>query len=416
MATARSTPSTTDDPAKLQDLKEELYEACVNHGSPDRLYGQKDLLALGVVSEDNPTLLLKVIQGLTDDKLLVPVNDARKGGLAWRYRTREDAAKYATLPSSEAMLVYTLIDEAGADGIWSRAILRRLGMHDATLKQALKQLESKGFISEMKSVEHPNKKMYIKANLRPSEKATGGPWYNDSTLDEAFIDELERVVFDIVKARSTYRSHASDSATAKAPKKAAVKGTATAAGKKRTAAEAGVDSATNGDAHPKVNGHTADAAALSSSRRHKLRPLPAGYKGYPTTKQIAVMIQEAGIAKNQTLEEDDIQQLVDVLVFDGLIEPVHHGYEPRKPGYRAAEVARLDDVTLSDQNQMDVVRMGPPARENGLTEAPCGRCPVFELCEEGGPVSPLTCIYYNKWLGLQTEEKKASAQEAVVEI
>ncbi|KLU82104.1 DNA-directed RNA polymerase III subunit RPC6 [Magnaporthiopsis poae ATCC 64411] len=354
MATARSTPSTAEDPAKVQELKDELYEACVNNGSVGRLYTQKDLFALGVIPEDSPMLLMRVVQGLTDDKLLVPVNDQRKG-LSWKYRTRADAQKYNNLPSSDAVLVYSLIDEAGADGIWSRVILRRLGMHDATLKQALKQLESKGFISEMKSVEHPNKKMYIKANLKPSEKATGGPWYNDSTLDEAFIDELERVVFDI------------------------------------------------------VNGHAATEAA--GARKNVLRPLPAGYKGYPTTKQIAVLIGEAGIAKNQTLEEDDIQQLVDVLVFDGLIEPVHHGYEPRKPGYRAAAIPRLDDAATSDSNQLDVVRMGPPARENGLTEAPCGKCPVFELCEEGGPVSPRTCIYYNRWLGLETEAKKPEVLE-----
>ncbi|EJT78542.1 DNA-directed RNA polymerase III subunit RPC6 [Gaeumannomyces tritici R3-111a-1] len=407
MATARSTPSMAEDPARIQELKEELYEACVNNGSIGRLYTQKDLFALDVVPEDSPMLLMRVVQGLTDDKLLVPVNDQRKG-LCWKYRTREDAQKYINLPSSDAVLVYSIIDEAGADGIWSRAVLRRLGMHDATLKQALKQLESKGFISEMKSVEHPNKKMYIKANLKPSEKATGGPWYNDSTLDEAFIDELERVVFDIVKTQSTYKSHVNGTAAAtgaRAPKKA-IKGSADQAkkGKKRSAVEAGVD----GGEKPRVNGHaaaTAEAAAVAAARKNVLRPLPAGYKGYPTTKQIAVLIGKAGIAKNQTLAEDDIQQLVDVLVFDGLIEPVHHGYEPRKPGYRATAIPRLDDAATSDSNQLDVVRMGPPARENGLTEAPCGNCPVFELCEEGGPVSPRTCIYYNRWLGLEEEKK-----------
>ncbi|KAL8408687.1 hypothetical protein RB594_007222 [Gaeumannomyces avenae] len=405
MATARSTPSMAEDPARIQELKEELYEACVNNGSIGRLYTQKDLFALDVVPEDSPMLLMRVVQGLTDDKLLVPVNDQRKG-LCWKYRTREDAQKYINLPSSDAVLVYSIIDEAGADGIWSRAVLRRLGMHDATLKQALKQLESKGFISEMKSVEHPNKKMYIKANIKPSEKATGGPWYNDSTLDEAFIDELERVVFDIVKAQSTYKSHVNGTAAAtgaRGPKKA-IKGSADQAkkGKKRSAVEAGVD----GGEKPRVNGHAAATAeAAAAARKNVLRPLPAGYKGYPTTKQIAVLIGKAGIAKNQTLAEDDIQQLVDVLVFDGLIEPVHHGYEPRKPGYRATAIPRLDDAATSDSNQLDVVRMGPPARENGLTEAPCGKCPVFELCEEGGPVSPRTCIYYNRWLGLEEEKK-----------
>ena len=35
-----------------------------------------------------------------------------------------------------------------------------------------------------------------------------------------------------------------------------------------------------------------------------------------------------------------------------------------------------------------------------LSEAPCGRCPVFDLCEEGGPVAPSNCEYFNDWLAI----------------
>ena len=49
MATARSTPASAEDPARIQELKEELYEACVNNGSVGRLYTQKDLFAIGVI-------------------------------------------------------------------------------------------------------------------------------------------------------------------------------------------------------------------------------------------------------------------------------------------------------------------------------------------------------------------------------
>ncbi|PPQ95506.1 hypothetical protein CVT26_008534 [Gymnopilus dilepis] len=33
-----------------------------------------------------------------------------------------------------------------------------------------------------------------------------------------------------------------------------------------------------------------------------------------------------------------------------------------------------------------------------LTEAPCGLCPSFEFCKEGGPVNPQQCVYYGDWL------------------
>ncbi|KAI9459126.1 RNA polymerase Rpc34 subunit-domain-containing protein [Lactarius psammicola] len=34
----------------------------------------------------------------------------------------------------------------------------------------------------------------------------------------------------------------------------------------------------------------------------------------------------------------------------------------------------------------------------GWSEAPCGRCPVFDFCKEGGPVGPGECEYYGEWL------------------
>ena len=81
------------------------------------------------------------------------------------------------------MMVYSVIDEAGADGIWNRTIKNKLNMHEAVVKNCIKYLETKGYIASMKNVEHPNKKMYIKANLRPSDRATGGPWFTDGELD-----------------------------------------------------------------------------------------------------------------------------------------------------------------------------------------------------------------------------------------
>ena len=34
----------------------------------------------------------------------------------------------------------------------------------------------------------------------------------------------------------------------------------------------------------------------------------------------------------------------------------------------------------------------------GFTESSCGRCPVFSLCKEGGPVSASNCVYFEEWL------------------
>ena len=42
---------------------------------------------------------------------------------------------------------------------------------------------------------------------------------------------------------------------------------------------------------------------------------------------------------------------------------------------------------------------------NGLSEVPCGRCPVFNLCEVGGPVSAENCVYFEEWLGKGGRER-----------
>ena len=322
-------------------------------------------------------------------------------------------------------MVYELIDEAGGDGIWSRTIKGRLKMHESVLKSCIKYLEGKGYVTDMKSVEHPNKKMYIKANLRPSDRATGGPWYTDSNLDEAFIAGLERVIFNFIKVKSTHFR----AAPAKTPKKGVAGGgaggTAGARGKKRAATEMSDDKdGSNSNRNPSATPAPAPPPAAAGRRPQQAYvPFPAGYNYYPTAHEIAEFISESGITNNTTLSEDDVQQLVDILAYDGLIEPVAVG---RRRGYRTARISRLeaDDSNKAarrikeeaegrgddeDGLGMEVgggeegdgdVRLGPPPLGNGLVEAPCGRCPVFDLCEEGGPVNPSNCVYFQRWLGL----------------
>lgn len=292
-------------------------------------------------------------------------------------------------------MVYGAIDDAGPDGIWTKTIQGRLGINDAVMKAALKQLQSKNLIAPFKSVEHPNKKMYIKASLRPSERATGGPWFTDQALDVAFIEDLQRVIFDYIKRHGSYfQKDSSSSARTNVPKKGILKGSASsvAAGKKRAAEQMSGD-----DPH-------ADTAATSPKNTYL--PLPAGYKEYPTVRDMARFISQSGITTETILGEEDVQKLVDVLVFDNLVEPVRVG---GRVGYR---VRRHPKQSLeswaaprsADDGVLPLVEPGAPEPvTNGFTEAPCGRCPVFDLCEEGGPVSASNCIYFQQWLELEVK-------------
>lgn len=283
--------------------------------------------------------------------------------------------------------------------MWSKTIQHRLNMHDSVLKTALKQLQGKGLIAPFKNVEHPNKRMFIKASMRPSERATGGPWFTDSAFDEAFIEDLQRVIFDQIKRKSTYHSTgASSSATRTAvPKKGVLKGGLENKGKKRSAGEI-----SGGDSDDKT------AAASSSSspavqqpppkREPALLPLPAGFKEYPTVREIARFISQTGITTDTILGEEDVQKLIDVLVFDGLVEPVRVA---GRTGYRVCRAPRQSLQGWAGRQEGGADEGGPEPRVNGFTEAPCGRCPVFELCEEGGPVNASNCVYFQRWLGLE---------------
>ena len=320
--------------------------------------------------------------------------------------------RYTSLPNDETVMVYSIIDEAGADGIWNRTIKNKLNMHEAVVKNCIKFLETKGYIASMKNVEHPNKKMYIKATLRPSERATGGPWFTEGELDTAFIAELEGIVFEYIKTKSAYRgSHSQPTTpgTTKLPKRGTVTAgeSTTSRGTKRAATDISTDDAS-----------TPAPTRGGSKPRAVFLPMPAGYKHYPTVAEIAKFIHDTGITNNTTLGEADIQQLIDVLTYDGLIEGVRVG---RRRGYRVTRAMKQDTVPFHKRQKEREAGVGldqplVPGAEplsNGLTEAPCGRCPVFELCEEGGPVSPSNCVYFLQWLDLEDAPKAVAPDVAL---
>jgi DNA-directed RNA polymerase III subunit RPC6 len=220
----------------------------------------------------------------------------------------------------------------------------------------------------MKSVEHPTRKMYIKSSLSPSERATGGPWYTDGELDEPFVEHVIEILYHRIKERTFYQS---SSYSARKPKKIVKKMTpeeAKAARAKGLGPRAGKE-------------EVEDERAVKRRRYESMLPMPAGYQGYPTLNELTLYV-ENGQYVSQTLTSNDIQQLLDILIFDDRIEKVFAGADG--VSYQALR------KSLKDPDESATV----------LSEAPCGRCPVFDLCEEGGPVAPSNCEYFNDWLAI----------------
>jgi DNA-directed RNA polymerase III subunit RPC6 len=266
-------------------------------------------------------------------------------------------------------MVYALIDEAGSEGIWSKTIKSKTQMHDTTMRLALKNLETKRLITDMKTVEHPTRKMYIKTSIRPSDRATGGPWYTDGEMDEDFIEALATVLVNYIKSRSFYRSSRAQKAPKRGTSAAEVKAMRNAALGPTIKSENGISS------KPPAANRTSTSTSTTT-----LLPMPPGYQSYPTLDDCTKFIANSNLTSTP-LAQDDIQQLLDMLVYDQRIEKILSGSEgvAYKMSRRAAV---LEEFGI----------------ENPLVQAPCGRCPVFELCEEGGPVGPSNCEYFREWL------------------
>jgi DNA-directed RNA polymerase III subunit RPC6 len=72
--------------------------------------------------------------------------------------------------------------------------------------------------------------------------------------------------------------------------------------------------------------------------------------------------------------------------------------QPKKRAYARSRspLASLDDKAFRGAYVYRAVRQERVAL--GWSEAPCGSCPVFDFCKEGGPVGPGGCEYYGEWL------------------
>ncbi|KAH7319304.1 RNA polymerase Rpc34 [Rhexocercosporidium sp. MPI-PUGE-AT-0058] len=359
--------------ADIAALKDAVYNGCFsvweeNGMDPKMSFRQQDIVDLDVIPGDDLNVLLQVVQRLIDEKYFRTVH--APDGVAWMLRTAEDAKRYRGL-TAEQEIVYALIDEAASDGAWSKTIKIKTNLHDSIFQSAIKHLKSRNMISEMKSVEHPTRKMYILSSLRPSERATGGPWFTDGELDEEFINTVIKVLFDYIMKRTFYNSKHNVSPVRQAKK----------VHKKMTTEEIKALRDQGLGARGVKDEEPESEMAAKKRKFDNMLPMPAGYQGYPTLNELTLFVENANIF-SQTLAANDIQQLLDIMCYDDRIDRVINGAEG--VSYRALRKSLRDE---DDHNSL-------------LSEVPCGRCPVFDLCEEGGPVGPSNCEYFNDWLSI----------------
>ncbi|KNC87581.1 hypothetical protein SARC_00283 [Sphaeroforma arctica JP610] len=91
-----------------------------------------------------------------------------------------------------------------------------------------------------------------------------------------------------------------------------------------------------------------------------------------------------------TLQVKDVECLMQALVFDGKVQILMAG------GAVTPVKDRQGRAISAGMKIYRAVETHLPA--NGLTQSPCGVCPVFKFCNVGAPISPESCTYLRDWL------------------
>lgn len=285
--------------------------------------------------------------------------------------------------TNDEQMIYNHIENAGVSGLWTKALKQRTQIVQTSITKSTKTLESKGLIKQIKSVKNPTQKVYMLSHLSPGEGVTGGPWHSEGELDMELVGVTADAVVHFIEQKSWIRGYVKREREQTAREK-----------ERSMSPLAPLDGGASPPASKKRKRDEADKAKKTQYVKVETQiSYEPGYKHYPTVETILHFIKEAGFVKSEVhLANADIQGLLDVLVYDDRIEKMGSGYRT---------IRGVSGATEAMKNMMGGKpggELGDEDARNGLTQAPCGRCPVFDLCEEGGPVSAKNCVYFDAWL------------------
>jgi DNA-directed RNA polymerase III subunit RPC6 len=249
-------------------------------------------------------------------------------------------------------------------------VATKTNLHENTITKGIKELISKKLIKEFKTAKNPTKRMYVLFHLEPTEDSTGGNFYREGELDEGLVSTLSTFIVAQVENKSWVEQ---------------------TNGLVEEVGEARKRNRTNKDV-PRSTFKT-----MKSLNGYPLVPHPPSFADYPTVEDVLDMIDEAELLKDLTLSLDDVRQLIQQLIYDDRLEEMSGGR------YRSVRRVWTEQFSQPEGG----VNLGPGPFElddegfgpgNGLSQAPCGRCPVADECRVGGVISPENCEYMQKWL------------------
>ena len=386
-----------------RDPADQLYDLCYQQADDSeegykKTFTQDDLLQL-CQNEDSKVLqavasvekLLPLIARLTKESLVITHKTST--GSSWAMRPRKVANDIRSLGKDERM-VFEVIEASHEEGAWIRQIKNKTGLKDThSLEKLVAKLVRQKLVKSIKNVKAMHQKTYMLAYLAPSDTITGGSFYDAGVLDESLVDEVGNIIIFHVRANSWSEPYAKDKKIKKEKSPVLTRdGPEREAGppdrkKRRTTSRAAAAVRTD---------DIEDLGAVKKAHKHSQPPADTQFAhlvghSYPTPTSIHKYLIDTNIlrgSKGDSLTVEEVQNVINVLVWDQKLEEVNGGYRTvRGVKFRKPGVEEDDEVVMESK------------RSNGLVEAPCGRCPVIDICSDTGPINAETCVYFEEWLG-----------------
>ncbi|KNC50634.1 DNA-directed RNA polymerase III subunit RPC6 [Thecamonas trahens ATCC 50062] len=110
------------------------------------------------------------------------------------------AQKMARL-SNEEKLVFQAVEETQREGIWTKDLKYKTGLHKSVIDKALAKLVSVQLIRTFKPASSKSRKMYMLYSLEPVVD-TSDVWYTNQELI-GFVDNVSSVVLQFIQSRSS---------------------------------------------------------------------------------------------------------------------------------------------------------------------------------------------------------------------
>lgn len=398
-----------------------LYAWALENFEPGYVFTQQELIETDFIPNQDVQILLSAVDYLCR-KAFFRLHDKSGGGIGWELVDPETAKNYTGLTPVEQIVLQT-IHGAKNSGIWTRHIQNKTNIHQTSIEKAYKALEAKGLIKSMKSVANPQRKMYITAGLTPSEDTTGGSWFSEGALDQGLVSAIANTIELHVSHQSWQEDipESLDDSTA---------------GHKRKRPSDGFEEIENDRVKlvKTIDGTNKAKSAKASATHKTYKPFEPGYKSYPTVRDVTRFLADSKITAS-ALPQNAIAQLLQIMVWDDRLftvsRPVQANEKPDDPTsgtvtmYRCLKspldfqeqrsllkrkVHNNQDVRVAAYRQEELESLGP----GGTSEVPCIKCPVADICTDGGLVNANTCQYLYDWyenLELADQETEFKAEK-----